>query len=134
LERRDDELLHLEHALEGSRPLHELFHVVWHDLPAHAEAIDEPAALLGLGHRREAVPEQIDLILPVTLHLERNAAAEAVVDARAIVVADEPLLTETKLTERQRCRASLPRRGAVRKPRADAGATVGTHDRLEERG
>ena len=46
------------------------------DLPGHAVAILQPAALLGFGHGRQCVPVAIDLVLAVATDHERDRFVE----------------------------------------------------------
>src|SRR5262249_44708791 len=78
----DVELLHPEHRLHHARRLRlvgiaqELAQDARHDLPRHAEAIDEPAALDLLSALGERAPIPIDLLLRLAAHEERDALRE----------------------------------------------------------
>src|SRR5690348_4398592 len=83
-QRRDVELLHLQHCLHGAlRPrvvpmFVELVHEVRDDLPRHAVAILEPPALLRLriASRGKLRPVVIDFILRRAVHLQRDRFVE----------------------------------------------------------
>ena len=54
------------------------------DLPGDAEAVLEPAAGLGLGHRRERRPEAVDLGLVLAVDQQRHRLVEGGVGLGAV--------------------------------------------------
>jgi hypothetical protein len=92
-----------------------------HDLPGEAEAVLDPTALLGLGHRREGVGQPDDLGLVLASDLERDRLVE--LEVRAAVEAGELPSGERELDDQHvaRLAARGVRRRAVDAVRADAG-------------
>ncbi|MPM31612.1 hypothetical protein SDC9_78168 [bioreactor metagenome] len=121
----DDQLLHPHHVLVGVRAGHQRRHVGRDDLPADAELVLAPAALLGLRHLRQLRPVPVDLGLVGAGHRVRHGLVERELLGRTGVHRGDPGPAQLDVAVHHRTRHRRTGRLGVGDPLPGPG--VGEH-------